>query len=63
MLPASVNSWRSIGLGFDRVVSSITSGVIHRAVQSGRSSKPISQKAGALQGEARPESSHTRTCQ
>ena len=50
-------------LGFERVVSSSRSGVIHCAVQSVGSSSPISQNAGLLHGDARPPSSQTRTCQ
>ena len=51
------------GLGFERVVSSARSGVIHFAFHCAAPINPVSQNAGALHSVARPRSSHARTCQ
>ena len=54
---------RSIGAGCDAFAGSSPAAWIQRAVQSPGFSRPISHEAGALQAEALPAPSHTRTRQ
>ncbi len=62
-MPLTANVPRSTGAGCEVLVSSFAAASIQRAFQSSGLRSPISQEAGALQAEARPVPSHTRTRQ
>ncbi len=63
MPASSVKSDLSNGAGFERVVSSGRSGVIHFAFHCDADIRPVSQYAGALHSPGWPLSSQTLTCQ